>query len=208
MITNVGSLLKAERKKQHITLDEVEKKTRIRKKNLQAIEAEQWEAFPSRTYIQGIITQYARFLGLDEHKLIAYFRRAYEHLEHIKFKERTVKQEFTPRRKLAILVAVICIVLFFIGFFGYQTYLYVRPPELVILEPTRTTFKRSSKVTLRGQAPPETIVRVNDRETFLDENNIFQIDVPLTKERNLVVIEATGANGRKTVIRKVFIRSD
>lgn len=206
MITRVGSVLKTERIKQGISLADVEKATRIRKKNIRSIESEKWEDFPSRTYIQGIITQYGRFLGLEDEKLAAYFRRAYENQENLKFKQRTVKDQFTPRKKIAMRFFIASIILFFCMFFGYQMYLYLRPPEIVILEPTVSTFRRTDKVLVRGQAPKETVITVNKREVYLDDDNIFEAYVPLTEDRNLVVIEAIGANGQKTVIRKVFIR--
>ena len=208
MISNIGSLLKKEREKRKIPLEEIEKATRIRLKNLIAIEKEDWDQFPSRTYIQGIIKRYGAFLELDEQKLIAYFRRDYERHESIKFKQRTVKKQFTPQKKRLVQLAVALVILSFTGFFGYQVYLYMRPPTLTVLEPTATTFKRKDKVTLKGQAPAETVITVNGQEAFLDDNNIFEADIPLVNDKNPVIIVAIGANGKKTVIKKVFERAD
>lgn len=206
MITHVGTLLKEEREKQGLTLEQVEKDTHMRRKNLLAIEEERWDEFPSWTYVQGIIKGYARYLKLDEAKITAYFRREYEHLENMKFKERAVKGQFTPKRKRFIQMLVVLLILFFTAFFGYQIYLYIKPPEIAILEPTATTFKRKDKITLTGHAPSETLIKVNGKEVYLDDQNIFQTDVPLTRDRNPVVIEATGANGKKTILRRVFIK--
>lgn len=208
MITNIGTLLKNEREKKGISLEDVEKDTHVRLKNLVAIENEEWDGFPSRTYIQGIIKRYGRYLEMDEEKLIAYFRRDYERLENVKFKERTTKSQFTPQKKRLVQVSVALIILLFSSFFGYQMYLYLKPPEIVITEPTETVFKRKDKITLSGTAPAETVVTVNGVEVFLDEDNTFTTDIPLTEENNPVVIEATGANGKKTVVNRVFEKEE
>ncbi len=206
MITNVGSILKKEREKKNITIQDVEKNTRIRSKNIQAIENENWDEFPSRTYIQGIIKRYARFLELDEEKITAYFRREYEHRENLKFSKRVVKNEFTPIKKRLVQGVIMLIILGFSGFFGYQLYLYMKPPEIVILQPTESEFKRKEKIVLEGQAPPESIVTVNGKEVFLDDQSIFRTDIPLVEEKNKVVIEVTGANGKKTTLERVFTK--
>lgn len=206
MITHVGQLLKEEREKQDITLEQVEKATHMRLKNLLAIEEERWDEFPSRTYVQGIIKGYARYLKLDESKITAYFRREYEQLENMKFKERAVKSQFTPKRKRFIQGVIVLLILFFTAFFSYQIYLYVKPPTITIISPQTSTFKRKDKITLIGRAPKETLIKVNGKEVYLDDKEIFQTDIPLTEKKNVVIIEATGANGRESILQKTFIR--
>ncbi|OGK31639.1 hypothetical protein A3B02_00050 [Candidatus Roizmanbacteria bacterium RIFCSPLOWO2_01_FULL_42_14] len=206
MITNIGQLLKRERERQGISLEQVEKETHIRQISLIALEEEQWEHFPSRTYIQGAIKRYGAFLGLDEEKLIAYFRREYEKHEKIRFKRKTVASQFVPQRARIMRLLIALIIMAFGSFFGYQTYLYLKPPKVIILEPQRTIFKREDKITVKGTAPKETIIKINGRQAYLDDKNVFQLNVALPDEKNKVVIEATGANGRKTIIEKEYLR--
>ncbi len=204
MTTHVGTLLKQERLAQKLHLEDVEKATRIRTVSLKALEANAWEEFSSRTYAQGIIKQYGKFLGLDEEKLAAYFRREYSQHENMRFKEKAPAHTFVSHKRRAIGLAVFMIVGLFVAFFGYQTYLYLKPPVIVITSPTETVFKRRDKILLTGTAPAETLIRINGRDVYLDEKNRFEADIPLTKARNVVTIEATGANGRKTTITKVY----
>ncbi|MBP9797811.1 helix-turn-helix domain-containing protein [Candidatus Woesebacteria bacterium] len=207
MITNVGQLLKKERENKDITLEQVEKETRIRLINLKAIESEDWSQFQSRTYVQGVIKRYGSFLGLDAEKLSAYFRRDYEKLENLKFKKKAEHSQFTPNNKRFLQLLISVVVLLFGFFFSYQIYLFSVPPKVTILEPTKTTFRRENKFTLKGTAKKETVIMVNGRQAFLDEKNIFQIDIPLTEKENKVTIVATGANGKKTTLEKTYIRT-
>ncbi|OGK14775.1 hypothetical protein A3H80_05215 [Candidatus Roizmanbacteria bacterium RIFCSPLOWO2_02_FULL_37_19] len=205
MITNIGDELKKQREKNKLTLEDVEHATKIRIKNLTAIEEGNWDFFPSRTYIQGIISSYGKFLELDEQKLIAYFRREYEQRDQLKFKARTTKEQFTPQAKKMIKMVIILIIIAFVGYFGYQLKLYYTPPKVVIIEPKQTLFSKD-KITLKGSTEKDSTILVNEEEVFLNEKNIFETEIPLPDEKNEVIIEVIGANGRKTVVKKVYLK--
>ncbi len=204
MITNVGELLKKERLRKNLSLDQVEKDTRIRKQNLEAIENEKWEIFSSRTYIQGIIRGYGAYLGLDEEKLLAYFRREYERHEQLKFKEKATSGQFTPFTKRILRLTITFLVVVFTLYFGYQLSLFLSPPKLEILEPTKTQFKREDKITIKGKVEDDTTVHVNGEQVFPDEHFVFTYNLALAEKLNKAVIKATGANGKETVIEKVY----
>lgn len=187
-----------------MTLDEVEKKTRIRKKFLQAIERNDWRIFSSKTYIIGVIKSYGKFLNLDEEKLIAFFRRVYERKEKVKFKKKAPPSYFIPKGKKIFKGSVFLISLLFFLYFAYQLKIYFSPPKVTILRPKQTVFKRKNKIKLVGKVEKDAIVKVNGEEVFPNKENIFEIDIPLVKKKNEVVIEVIGANGKKTVIKKVF----
>lgn len=208
MVTSVGELLKSEREKQHLSLEDVEAHTRIRQKNLIAVEKGDWRIFSSRTYIQGIIRTYSAFLKLDEEKMLAYFRREYERLESLKFKKRTTAKQFTPLTKRVAGVVVTCLILLFSLYFGYQFHLYLTPPKLEILEPTKTEFKREDKITIKGKVEADTTVHVNGEQIFPDENFIFTYNLALAEPLNKAVIVATGANGKKTVLERIYKKTE
>lgn len=199
-----GEILKRERNNLRLTLEDVERSTRIRKKNLEAVERNDWKRFPSKTYILGIIKSYGKFLNLDQEKLEAFFRREYERKEDLRFKRRLSKHYLTPQTKKVFKLAVAAIALVFFLYFGYQLKLYFSPPSVKILKPTETKFRREKSVEIIGQTEHEALVTVNGERVYLDKNNIFKISVPLSHEKNEVTIEVTGVNGRKTVIKKVF----
>lgn len=199
-----GEILKRERHHAKLTLEEVERATRIRKKNLEAIEKNDWKQFPSKTYILGVIKSYGKFLGLDEEKLSAFFRREYGKKDDLRFKRKINKHFLVPQTKKVFRLAILFIITIFIFYFGYQLKLYLSPPRLIILSPTKTIFKRESRFDLIGQTEKETIITVNGERVYLDSQNKFRITLPLTKEKNEVTIEATGANGKKTTVKKVF----
>jgi len=111
----LGKLLKKRRVELGMSFEEIEKIIKVRVKYLQALEEDNWTIFPSETYIIGTINNYARVLGLDKHKMIAFFRRDYEKKEKIEFRERISSRYLTPEtKKWAFILSVFVFLLFFL----------------------------------------------------------------------------------------------
>jgi transcriptional regulator with XRE-family HTH domain len=61
----IGSSLREARVRQGLDLEELEQRTKIRRKYLRALEEEQFEQLPGHTYIKGFLRTYADALDLD-----------------------------------------------------------------------------------------------------------------------------------------------
>jgi cytoskeleton protein RodZ len=72
---SVGNKLREARIRRKLSLAEVEDKTKIRARYLQAIENEEWDQLPEDTYARAFIRTYGRFLGLDGDRLAEDQRR-------------------------------------------------------------------------------------------------------------------------------------
>src|SRR3990167_212153 len=101
-----GEVLKKTRLGKQLTLEAVEKATRIRLNRLKSIEDNNWAPFPLKTYILGAIKTYGKFLELDEDKLAAFFRREYEKKEEVHFKTRVSLKYLTPEAKRLFIITV------------------------------------------------------------------------------------------------------
>jgi cytoskeleton protein RodZ len=66
----IGKILQAAREERGLTLDQVAGTTHIRLRYLQAMEAGNFEALPSRLQVKGFLRSYAGFLGLNEKDLL------------------------------------------------------------------------------------------------------------------------------------------
>ena len=201
-----GEILQKQRLKKGLPLLDIEKKIKIRQKFLQAIEENNWNIFSSKIYIIGILKNYSRILGLDEKKILAVFRRDYERKEEVKFKERVAQKYLNPETKEFLKKGMILLFIFFFAYFGYQLYLYFSPPKIKILSPKTTVFKRENRVTVVGEVDKETMVVIANQRVYQNEKGIFEYDLPLKEGENKLVIELTGANGKKTRIEKIFIK--
>ncbi|GAH94063.1 unnamed protein product [marine sediment metagenome] len=96
---DIGNFLKERREAKGISLIEVEKDLKIRKKYLQALEEGNIDIIPGRTYIIGYLRNYSKYLGIDEEN-INQIIQTYNDLEKQKAGlEETKKKNIYLKRK-------------------------------------------------------------------------------------------------------------
>ena len=71
----LGRILAEAREAQGVTLEEVERETRISRRYLQALEDEEFSAFPAQVQARGFLRVYAQYLELDAAEMLALFPR-------------------------------------------------------------------------------------------------------------------------------------
>ncbi|MBS7577893.1 MULTISPECIES: helix-turn-helix domain-containing protein [unclassified Enterococcus] len=69
----IGEVLKSERKRQNLTLDDIQQKSKVQKRYLQLIENDQFDLLPSAFYTRAFIRQYARALSIPDAPLVDAF---------------------------------------------------------------------------------------------------------------------------------------
>jgi cytoskeletal protein RodZ len=203
---SVGDILQKERSIQGLTLLDIEKKTKIRVKFLQAIEKNNWGYFSSKVYIIGILKNYSRLLGLDEKKVLAFFRRDYEKKDELRFKQKISQRYLAPETRQILRRGFMVLILFFVLYFGYQLKQYFSPPKLVILSPKKTTFFREDRIKISAKTEKDATVVISGERIYQNTEGVFEYTFPLNIGKNILIIDLTGANGRKTKIENIFIR--
>ncbi|MEL7317744.1 MAG: RodZ domain-containing protein [Pseudomonadota bacterium] len=88
-----GARLKAAREEKRLTLDLVAAETRIPKRHLETIEADEFESLPSRTYAIGFARSYARAVACDEKEIADLVR---EHLGQSGPRSSAMGQDMEP----------------------------------------------------------------------------------------------------------------
>lgn len=88
----IGNFLRERREARGISLIEVEKDLKIRKKYLQALEEGTINIIPSKTYLIGYLRNYSKYLGIDE-KNINQIIQTYKNLEKQKNSLKETKKE-------------------------------------------------------------------------------------------------------------------
>jgi len=71
---SLGEKLRSSRREQDYTIDQVARDTMISRRYLEALEAEDFSAFPGEAYLIGFLRNYAEYLGLDISALITLYR--------------------------------------------------------------------------------------------------------------------------------------
>lgn len=65
----VGEILRLGREGRKLSIEQVNRETKISVQTIRALEEDDFGAFPSETYVKGFVRTYAEFLGLDGNKL-------------------------------------------------------------------------------------------------------------------------------------------
>lgn len=203
---SVGTILKKEREKKGLLLIDIEKQIKVREKYLKAIEEEDWNFFSSRIYIIGILKNYSRLLNLDEKKILAFFRRDYERKEEVKFKRKVTSAYLTSETKKFLKLGLVILSVFFIGYFIYQLKIYFSPPSFVLLTPKVKNFTIEKSVKISGKTDRDTAIVITGERIYQNKEGIFTYDYSLNEGENKLIINLTGANGKKTMVEKTFFK--
>lgn len=205
-MVSVGELLKKEREKRGLTLRQIEKEIKTREQFLKAVEEENWSFFPSKIYIIGIIKNYAKVLGLDSHKLIAFFRREYKKQEDIGFKTRVNSNYLKPQTKKVVFLGLSLFFILFAGYFFFQVKQFLSPPKVTIISPKTDRFRSVEKITIAGKTEKEASIIIYGEKVYPNKEGIFEYSFPLKPGKNQLLVEITGANGKKTIFKKDYFK--
>jgi len=89
---DIGNFLREKREAKGISLTEVEKDLKIRKKYLQNLEEGNIDIIPGKTYLVGYLRNYGKYLGIDEEN-INQIIQTYNNLEKRKVDLKKIKEE-------------------------------------------------------------------------------------------------------------------
>jgi len=207
----VGSILKEARIAKNLTLEDVEKVTKIRAKFLDAIEQDAYHLLPSPIYAKGFVKNYGEYLGLDSARVMAFFRRQTVDVKRSALLPRKSEDigvkgfRITPGRFVALIVGAFILV--FLVYFGFQYQKLYMPPTLTISTPTQESIVKEKKLDILGSTNPDATVTVNGVSVTVRSDGRFFTQVNVEPGINTINILATSRFGKTTtVVRKVGLQ--
>lgn len=208
----VGQTLKEEREKKFYTLEEIEKATKIRKELLEALEAGQYSKLPPPTFVQGFIKNYCKFLGLNQEKLLAIFRREFSIKAHPPRILETFAHpvdnkgfKLTPARALGSLILFLIIIFFVYLWIEYR--FLVGGPFLEVSQPVNQLNTEAAVIQVTGRTDPEAKLSINNQVIGVDVTGKFSQEIKLADSINTIVITSISKTGQTTKVeRTVFLK--
>jgi len=208
--TRVCVRLKALREEKHISLSELELRTKINKAYLQAIEECRFSDLPqSALYKKNFVKKYVQALGEDTRCFVAQFVN-----EELTYDVPVVaatdlkKYHFSniPNiLRFSLFSVVVASLLLFLGFHVKNV---LTPPSLVVLAPENGFISNSNFVDVNGKTDPEIQITINNEAVKNDENGNFNQSINLLPGINTFVIEAKNKHGKTTEeIRNVIYKN-
>lgn len=202
----IGEFLKSKRQKKRYSLEDLERKTKIRKEFILAIEEGRWEELPDFSVVLGFVKSLAEELNVDLKKTIALFRRDYP----LK-KEQAIRpplplgglsKGIKPNLIYIFLAAVS--VFLVIGFLIYEYIRFNLPPRIKIDNPKEGQEVEGGKVLVSGWTEPDTLLLVNNQPVLVDKDGSFNETIEILPNTNTIVFKATSRAGRETVVYRTI----
>ena len=209
----LGEILRQQRERKGITLEQAAEDTRIREKFITALESGDHQALPGAVYTKGFLRNYADYLDLDGTELVALYTA-----------ERMTTPEpprrFQPMRPvmrsgvfisptILVPVVVVAVVLLFVGYISYQFAAFATPPRIDVSEPASDAIASRSDYVVRGRTLPEGRVTVRvfpGPETFPDirpaADGTFAVPVQLRPGPNHIEVQVIDPAGKVSMVSR------
>lgn len=206
---SVGEILKKARTEKNLTLEEVEKKIKIRAKFLAALEANNYQKLPSGVYVRGFVRNYSEFLGLSPEKVLVIFRRQFDERKNLGLlpqglSEPLSKDSFSfqiPLLKLALfLIPSLLLLAYF--YRGYSS--FTKAPSLTIQSPVEQAVILGEAVEVSGQTDPSTILTINGQQITLKNDGSFAQKINLNSGVTTLEFIVKNKFGRESKVKRTI----
>jgi transcriptional regulator with XRE-family HTH domain len=205
-MVRVGEKFCEERIKKGYTLEEVSKATKIRFSFLLAIEKGEYKKLPQGTYAYGFVRNYAIFLGLPEHEILAIFKREYAEEKFLKIlPEGLARNDDFSLSKFKITQALKVLPLIFIVLLAYIIFQYrsaIFNPSLSVSTPADNSIISSQAITVIGKTDPNVTVFINSDPASLDKDGNFKKTVNVFPGKTKITIKSVNNFNRTTILER------
>ncbi len=192
---SLGDLLRQKRIEKKFTTSDVARELNVREALILDLESNDFSKFVSEKHAINLIRIYANFLGINQDKALAIYRREtaknekkqdllIKNSDNVQLLALRVADKFIgllltiikPVNLILLLFIFILILIFY--FFYTQWNNFVRPPEIVILSPSNGDILTQKKFTVLGIAENSSIeISMNGTQaTFVNDRGEFRIE--------------------------------
>lgn len=199
----VGQMLRAAREEKKLTLQDIEKGTKIRLKFLLAIESDEFGIMPSQSYVKGFVKNYSEYVGLNSKTVLAFYRRQTvdapkSHLLPKGMAAPLNRSAFqlTPGKFIFMMVSVLVTLFLTYLFFQYQT--LQKPPLLVVDSPINQDVFAETRVDVLGKTDSDATVTINGVSVLVRADGKFFDQIAVEPGINTITVVASSRLGKTT----------
>lgn len=205
-----GSILKKERIRSKLSIEEVSVATKIQPHYLKAIEEDKFSKFPSSVYAKGFLQNYAKYLGVNSDRILALYRRMMGETPRqiVKEAQKPLKEPklvITPSLLVMTTIGILVAITF--AYLIYQFYNFQKAPFLNVTSPTGNITVQTSEIEVSGETEQGMLVTVNDEAVKISPSGAFGVTVKLTEGSNTLIIKARHPDnaGNEAVVTRIIV---
>ncbi len=216
-MATLGEVLRAQRERKKITLDQAADDTKIRERFLRALEDGDYESLPGAVYTKGFLSNYAEYLDLPPARLVGLYRserpaaeapRRFEPMRPI------ARRAVVLRPSLLLPIAAAAAVALFVGYLYYQLSTFAVLPKIEVTEPPADAVAQSADYVIKGRTTPDARITVRvfpGPQTYTDihpgADGEFGVTVQLHPGTNHVEVEVLAQGKVDRVSRAIQLES-
>lgn len=204
-----GEILKKERLKKGLRLSEISKKTKIKKKFLEAIEKGDYDILGGAGYAFGLVGTYSTFLNLNKKEIEAFLRREIkENTDRILPKlDEEEGGLFGGRLPTILGILTFSLIIAGVGFYIFvQSREFLLTPKIEVFSPENKLVTNKDYVVVSGKVDSGTTVFINSQEVNVLESGEFNQRVNLFSGINKIEIKAVNMSGKEGVVKREIIK--
>lgn len=197
-IKTLGERLRDIREKAGISIEEIAKVTKVNKRYLECIEADDYDSLPSAVYVKGFLRSYSNFMGIEAEDVLKIYKK--EMGIQVNIKKPKAQDSKNKRIKIpTIILSFRVVVSIFMGafFIIIAWYFYVEmgkfseAPRLLLSNPIDNAIIKENSTEVVGITDIGNGVVINGQAIFVNEKGEFRERISLREGINKLVIKAT-----------------
>jgi cytoskeletal protein RodZ len=202
----IGEIFRKRRIENNISIEDVERSTKIRKTFIEFLEKGEYEKLPPAAFTRGFVKNYSEFLGLDSKEIIALYRREFDEQKDKRLLPKGVSESYgeglfaiTPKKFTYLAIGLL--IIFFVIYVTVQYFRLSGAPLLIIQSPQDNIVVASRELEVVGKTDYDAVIKLNGQTIFNREGKFSQT-ISLVVGLNTITIEATGRNGKSVKSEK------
>lgn len=199
---SVGKYMRDIRKARDMSLEDLEKKTRIKKDFIKALESEEWSKLPDYPVVVGFVKSLAKTLMVDENNMVALLRRDYPPQDLPVNPKPDAFSSFTWSPRLTFISGIVVVVIGVVVYLVIQYLSFTRPPELDLASPTEGQVVTTRELTVSGTTDPEATIRINNQPVIIEEDGSFATTIEVFEGTKEIVVRSVSRSGKETELKR------
>lgn len=200
----LGEKLQEIRQTANVSLGEIAKATKVRKKYLEMLEEGRHDELPPEVYVKGFLTNYAKYLSIEVDDVILLYekeRGIEKNIKKLKVPKEPRKRVQIPSiivtpKVLAIILFVLLVGMGFVYFYR-EVGKFSAAPRLIIAQPAGNSSIEGSTVDVAGITDRDSEVTINGQPVFVDEKGEFNETISLSQGINELEVRSENRFGNE-----------
>ncbi len=198
----LGEKLQEIRRAANVSLNEIAKSTKVRKKYLEMLEEGRYDELPPEVYVKGFLVNYAKYLSIEIDDVISLYekeRGIEKNIKKLKIPKKPRKRAQIPSitvtpKVLAIILFVLLVGVGFVYFYR-EVGKFSAEPRLIIAQPAGNSSIERSTVDVVGITDKDSKVTINGQPVFVNEKGEFNETVSLSQGINELEVRSENRFG-------------